>query len=73
MFLLISRKRGLFSLDVTSEEVHDGSKLKVLVDRAMKNNNVKRTAADGGFDSNENFRFLYQNDIEPAIMDRKNL
>ena len=63
----------MFSLDVTSEEVHDGSKLKVLVDRAMKNNNVKRTTADGGFDSNENFRFLYQNDIEPAIMDRKNL
>jgi hypothetical protein len=53
-------------------EVHDESKLKVLVDRAMENNNVKIIIADGAYDSNENFRFLCQNDIEPAVMVRKN-
>ena len=36
------------------------------------NNNVKRVIADGAYDSNENFRFLCQNDIEPAIRVRKN-
>lgn len=36
-------------------------------------NNVKRIVADGAYDSNGNFRFLCQNDIEPAIMVRKNL
>jgi Transposase DDE domain len=66
------KKKRIVSLEVTSEEVHDGSKLKVLVDRAMENNNVKRIIADGAYDSNENFRFLCQNDIEPAIMVRKN-
>ena len=38
----------------------------------MVNNNVKRIIADGAYDSNENFTFLFQNDIEPAIMVRKN-
>ena len=33
----------------------------------MESNNVKRVIADGAYDSNENFRFLCQNDIEPAI------
>lgn len=66
------KKKKIVSLEVTSEEVHDGSKLKVLVDGAMENNNVKRIIADGAYDSNENFRFLCQNNIEPAIMVRKN-
>jgi Transposase DDE domain len=52
-------------------KVHDESKLKVF-DREMENNNVKIISADGAYDSNENFRFLCQNDIEPAIMVRKN-
>ena len=38
----------------------------------MESNNVKRVIADGAYDSNENFRFLCQNDIEPAIRVRKN-
>jgi Transposase DDE domain len=66
------KKKRIVLLEVTSEEVHDGSKLKVLVDRAMESNNVKRVIADGAYDSNENFRFPCQNDIEPAIRVRKN-
>ena len=38
----------------------------------MEKNNVKRTIADSTYNSNENFRFQCQNDIEPAIMVRKN-
>jgi len=30
------KKKRIVSLEVSSEEVHDGSKLKVLVDRAME-------------------------------------
>jgi hypothetical protein len=66
------KKKKIVSLEVTSEEVHDGSRLRVLVDKAMENNDVKRVIADGAYDSNENFRYLYDNDIEAAIKIRKN-
>lgn len=33
---------------------------------------IKRVIADGAYDSNENFRYLYDNDIEAAIRVRKN-
>ncbi len=35
-------KKKIVSLDVTSEEVHDGSRLKKLVSNASENNDVKR-------------------------------
>ena len=41
------KKKRILSLEVTSEEVHDGKMLKKLVDNASKNNNVKRVLADG--------------------------
>jgi hypothetical protein len=66
------KKKKIVSLEVTSEEVHDGSKLRVPVDKAMENNDVKRVIADGAYDSNENFRYLYDNNIEAAIKVRKN-
>lgn len=66
------KKKKIVSLEVTSEEVHDGSKLRILVDKAIENNDVKRVIADGAYDSNENFRYLYDNDIEAAIRVRKN-
>ncbi len=37
-----------------------------------ENNNVKRVIADGAYDSKENFRYLFDNDIEAAIKVRKN-
>ena len=46
--------------------------LRVLVDKAIENNHIKRVIADGAYDSNENFRYLYNNDIEAAIRVRKN-
>ena len=67
----IKRKR-ILSLEVTSEEVHDGMILKKLVDNASENNNLKSILADGMYDSNNNFRYLSKNHIKPGIKTRSN-
>lgn len=66
------KKKRILSLEVTSEEVHDGKMLKKLVDNASKNNNVKRVLADGMYDNNKNFRYLSKNNIKPGIKTRSN-
>ena len=66
------RKKKIVSLDVTSEEVYDGSRLKKLIDNVSENNTVKRVIVDGAYDSKENFRYLFDNGIEAAIKVRKN-
>jgi Transposase DDE domain len=65
-------KKKIVSLDVTSEEVYDGSRLKELVDNALENNTLERVIADGAYDSNENFQYLSNKNIEAAIKIRKN-
>ena len=64
----IKRKR-ILSLEVTSEEVHDGKMLSRLIDNASSfaagDNRVKRVLADGMYDSNNNFRYLSKNYIKP--------
>jgi len=67
----IQRKR-ILSLEVTSEEVHDGKMLSKLVDNASENNRVKGILADGMYDSNNNFRYLSRNHIKPGIKIRSN-
>ena len=66
------KKKRILSLEVTSEEVHDGRILKKLVDDASENNKVKRVLADGMYDSNNNFRYLSKNHIKPGIKTRRN-
>jgi IS5 family transposase len=66
------KKKRILSLEVTSEEVHDGKMLKKLVDNASENNNVKRAIADGMYDSNKNFRYLSKKHIKPGIKTRSN-
>jgi hypothetical protein len=66
------KKKKIVSLEVTTEEVHDGMMLKKLIENAAENNDVKRVIADGAYDNNENFRYLSDNDIEAAIKVRKN-
>jgi Transposase DDE domain len=66
------KKKRILSLEVTSEEVHDGKILKKLVDDASENNKVKRVLADGMYDSNNNFRYLSKNHIKPGIKTRSN-
>jgi hypothetical protein len=46
------------SMDVSSEKVGDGKKLKRLIKRAKEKIRVKRILADGAYDSKANFNFL---------------
>jgi hypothetical protein len=67
------KNKKIISLEVTSEEVHDGKKmLKKLIDNASVNNNVKGALADGMYDSNKNFRYLSKNHIKAGIKTRSN-
>ena len=66
------KNKKIISLEVTSEEVHDGKMLKKLIDNASENNNVKGVLADGMYDSNTNFRYLSKNHIKPGIKTRSN-
>ena len=66
------KNKKIISLEVTSEEVHDGKVLKKLTDNASENNNVKGILADGMNDSNNNFRYLSKNHIKPGIKTRSN-
>jgi hypothetical protein len=69
----IKRKR-ILSLDVTSEQVHDGKVLPVLIeDITIKHNKiVDSIIADGSYDNNKNFQFLSFKGIKPAIKVRNN-
>ena len=66
------KKKRILSLEVTSEEIHDGKMLKKLVDNASENNDVKCVLADGMYDNNNNFRHLSKNYIKPGIKTRSN-
>src|SRR4051794_36092496 len=66
------KKKRILSLEVTSEEVHDGKMLNKLVDNAAENNHVKCVLADGMYDSNKNFRYLSKSHIKPGIKTRSN-
>ena len=66
------KKKRILSLEVTSEEVHDGRMLSKLVDNVSENNHVKGMLADGMYDSNNNFRYLSKNHIKPGIKTRSN-
>ena len=66
------RKKKVVSLEVTSEEVHDSSMMKKLVDHASENNDVKRVIADGAYDSRKNFRYLSDYGIQAAIKVKRN-
>jgi len=44
----------------------------MVVDNASENNDVKRVIADGAYDSKENPRYLFYNQIEAAVKVRKN-
>jgi hypothetical protein len=66
------KKKRILSLEVTSEEVHDGKMLKKLVANVSENNKTKRVLADGIYDSNNNFRYLSKKHIKPGIKTIRN-
>jgi len=71
-FAVDIKTKQVVAMDVTSEKVHDGRRLKRLVKRAEENVRVKRVLADGAYDSRANFRFLSNNHIKPLIRVRSN-
>jgi IS5 family transposase len=66
------KKKRILSLEVASEEVHDGKMLKKLIDNASGSNHIKSVLADGMYDNNKNFQYLSKNHIKPGIKTRSN-
>ena len=69
------KNQRILSLEVTDEKVHDGNVMPKLIDYILKNNNnikIKSVLGDGSYDSNENFKYLQNKRILPAIKVRKN-
>ncbi len=71
-FAIDPKTKQVVSMDVTREDVHDGTRLKKLIKKTSKNANIGKVIADGAYDSKDNFRFLSSNGIEPAIKVRRN-
>ena len=71
-FAVNIKTKQVVSMDVSSEKIQDGKRLKRLVRKAKENVKVKRVLADGAYDSRENFSFLYDNNIKPVIRVRSN-
>jgi hypothetical protein len=66
------KTKKIVSMRVTKEGVYDGKMLKELVDDVSKNHGIKKVLADGGYDSKDNFRYLDEMKVIPAIKVRKN-
>ena len=73
-----TKTREILALEVTDERVHDGKVMGKLVEHVLKSNGngpavkIKSVLADGAYDSNENFKCLEENRIQPGIKVRKN-
>ena len=66
-FAVDVRTGQVVSMDVSSEKVGDGRRLKRLVKRAEESVRVSRILADGAYDSKASFNFLAREGIRPVI------
>ena len=69
------KTKEILALEVTDEKVHDGKVMPKLVEHILENKNnikIKSALGDGSYDSNENFIYLQEKEIKPAIKVRKN-
>jgi IS5 family transposase len=64
--------KQIVALEVTDERTGDGVMLVPLVEQARRRCQVEGVIGDGAYDSRENFAFLEEEGIEPAIRVRKN-
>ena len=71
-FAVDIKTKQVVAVDVSSEKIHDGRRLKRLVNRARENVRVKRVLGDGAYDSRANFNFLSNNHMKPVIRVRSN-
>ena len=72
-----TKTKEILALEVTDEKVHDGRIMRRLVKHVLDNHDgesvrIKSALSDGAYDSNENFKLLDDNGIEPAIKVIKN-
>jgi hypothetical protein len=70
----IKKRKRILSLEVTSEEVHDGRMLSKKINNtsSSKNYHVKGVLADGMYDCNDNFRYISKNHIKAGVKTRSN-
>ena len=69
------KTKKILSIKVTKELVHDSKALPILINDIIKSNNIiaiGKVFADGAYDSNDIFRCLTDNGIQPCIKVRKN-
>ena len=64
--------KKIVAMEVTDERTGDGGMLRPLVEQAQKHCKVVKVLCDGAYDSRENFAFLEEQGIEPAIKVRRN-
>ena len=67
-----TKTKQIIAMEITKEEVSDRRMFKRLIDDSASKLDVKKVLGDGAYDSRENFRFLAERGIEPAIKVRKN-
>jgi len=71
--LAVNVKTGeIVALEVTSEKIGDNKMFKPLIEAAARKRHVGGVLADGAYDAKENFTFLAQHGIDPAIKVRSN-
>ena len=72
------KTKEILALEVTDERVHDGKVMDKLIEHVLKSNDngpaikIKSVLADGAYDSNESFKYLEENKIQPGIKVRGN-
>jgi hypothetical protein len=66
------KRKKILALEVTDEKVGDGRMLQPLVEEVSTKANIAKTIGDGAYDTKNNFRYLDDKGIEPAIKVRKN-
>jgi hypothetical protein len=73
-----TKTKEILALEFTDEKIHEGKIMDKLLKHLLKSNNdgsatkIKSVLADGAYDSNEMFKYLEENKIQPGIKVRLN-
>ena len=66
------KTKQIIDFKITDEIVHDSKVLRSLVNSARKKVKIKKILADSGYDTRENYQFLFSKGIYPGIKPRNN-
>ncbi|MHB2036437.1 MAG: IS5 family transposase [Nitrososphaerales archaeon] len=67
-----TKSKQIVSMKVTQEDTGDGKMLEPLVKEASKKASIRKLIGDGGYDSKDNFKMLFDRGIESVIKVRSN-